>query len=321
MNVEEIPAKLREGIDALRLGISDLRTQLLARRVLVELRDDRLSGVALGRNGPTIDLPLPVGACRDGVPLEREAIGDLIGDLFLELGLAGARVCACLPRSASSWKVARWPRGRMPENGRAELRLQAPDLGLPWPLAEMYLEVEPLPGEPPRSLVLGAPQAVVDGWAEVFELAGLQLQRLLIPQVCEWSLLISLTENPQRGLEQWLLSLEPGRSRLWIVSDGVPVADWDLPGQPTQADEPTRSGLDPNLKAALERCRQFWQQQTGGLAHQQWLVYGEDASVDCAESELRRMLPSGILQRWRPAAANATLGLRLSGLRLCMGWP
>ncbi|MEB3307502.1 MAG: hypothetical protein VKK98_05040 [Cyanobacteriota bacterium] len=322
MNVEEIPGKLREGLDALRLGISDLRTQLLARRVLIELRDDGLRGVVLGPKGLTLELPLPQGACRDGVPLEREAIGDLIGDQFLELGLAGARVGVCLPTLASSWKVVRWPHARMPENGRAELRLRAADLGMPWPLAEIYLEVEPLPGEPPRSLVVAAPQAVVDGWAEVFELAGLQLQRLLTPQLCEWSLLTGREADLETGLEQWLLNLEAGRSRLWVVSEGVPVADWELPAQHPDRAQPPDRGLDPALLAELERCRRFWEQHSsrGVPAPQQWFLYGDDRIVASAEAGLRRMLPEGSLQRWRPAAADATLGLRLSGLKLCMGW-
>jgi hypothetical protein len=316
MNVEEIPAKIREGLDALRLGISDLRTQLLARRVLIELHDDGLRGVVLGPKGQTLELPLPQGACREGVPLEREAIGDLIGDQFLELGLAGARVGVCLPSLASCWRVVRWPHARMPENGRAELRLRAADLGMPWPLAEIYLEVEPLPGEPPRSLVAAAPQAVVDGWAEVFELAGLQLQRLLTPQLCEWSLLRGREADPKRGLEQWLLNLEAGGSRLWVVCEGVPVADWELPAQSPDG------GLDPAVRAELERCRRFWGQPSsrGVPASQQWLLYGEESILASAEPGLRRMLPEGSLERWRPAAADATLGLRLSGLRLCMGW-
>ena len=315
MNVEEIPGKLREGFDALRLGIRDLKTQVLSSRVLIELSDDCVRGVVLGANAPTLELPLPVGACRKGVPLEREAIGDLIGDQFLELGLAGARVGACLPKPASSWRVVRWPQARMPENGRAELRLRAPELGMPWPLAESYIEVEPLAGEPPRALVLAAPKPVVDGWAEVFDLAGLQLQRLLTPQVCEWSLLMGSDIHRQGDVEQWLLNIESAHARLWIVREGVPLADWELSGWNG------KPGADRTLRLELERCRRFWKQHSGGQVRQQWLLYGEEQQLASAEPELRKLVPADCLERWTPIQANPTLGLRLSGLRLCMGWP
>ena len=314
MNVEEIPGKLKEGFDSLRLGLADLRTQLLARRVVIEIHDGGLRGAVVGRKGEAIEVPLPPGTCRQGQPHEIEAIGDLIGDLFLELGLAGAKVSACLPLQASRWKVVRWPQGLMPENGRTELRLRAPDLGIPWPLSDVYLEVEPLPGTTARSLVVASPRRVVDSWVEVFELAGVQLQRLLPAQACEWGMLAGLGPQAARGEELWLLQIERTRSRLWLVADGIPVADWSLPGNRRS------DGLDPQLEEELQRCRRFWRQHSGGNASQRWLVYGDEDRVAAAEADLQRLLPAGALQRWQPADLGANLDLRLSGLKLCMGW-
>jgi len=317
MNVEEIPGRLRQGIDSLQLGLADLRTQLLARRVLLELHDGGLRGTVVGRKARPIrpiDVQLPPGSCRDGQPQEIEALGDLIGDLFLDLGLAGARVSACLPPRASRWAVVRWPDGLMPEDGRSELRRQAPDLGLPWPLDAVYLELEPLPGTPARSLLVAAPRRLVDGWVEVFELAGLQLLRLLPAQACDWGLLVGHGPQPAPGGERWLLELEPGRSRLWLVVDGCPQADWPLPGNRIS------DGLDPQLLDALERCRRFWRQHSGAEAPQHWVVYGDGQLVAAAEPGLRQLLPAGALERWPPAATDANLGLRLSGLKLCVGW-
>jgi hypothetical protein len=315
MNVEEIPAKLMEGLDSLRLGFADVRTQLLARRVLLDLRNDGLRGAVVGQAGEAIAVPLPSGTCHQGQPREIEAIGDLIGDLFLELGLAGAKLGACLPLQASRWTVVRWPQALMPENGRTELRLRAPDLGFPWPLSDVYLEVEPLPGTPARSLVVASPRQLVDSWVEVFDLAGVQLQRLLPAQACEWALLMGLGPKPAPEEELWLLEIQRSRSRLWLVADGRPVADWSLPGNRGS------SGLDPQLAEALQRCRRFWRQRSDGPASQRWLVYGAEDRLEPAEADLRQMLPAGALQRWQPPGLGADPDLRLAGLKLCMGWP
>lgn len=314
MNVEEIPGKLREGLDSLRLGLADVRTQLLARRVVLELHDGGLRGAVVGRGGAAIEVPLPPGTCRQGQPQEIEAIGDLIGDLFLELGLAGAKVSACLPLQASRWKVVRWPQGLMPQNGRTELRLRAPDLGIPWPLSDVYLDMEPLAGTPARSLVVAAPRRLVDSWVEVFELAGVQLQRLLPSQACEWQVLMGLGPQPAPEEELWLLEIQRSRSRLWLVADGLPVADWSLPGNRRS------NGLDPQLAEALQRCRRFWQRHSGGNPPQRWCVYGAEDRLGAAEAELQQMLPAGALQRWQPLGLGANLDLRLAGLKLCMGW-
>lgn len=300
MNVEEIPGKVKESADALRLGLADLRTQLLAKRVVLDIHDGGLRGAVVDARAEAIEVPLPPGTCRQGQPHEIEAIGDLIGDLFLELGLAGARVRACLPLQASRWKVVRWPQGLMPASGCTELRLRAPDLGIPWPLSDVYLAVAPLPGTPARSLVVASPRRLVDGWVEVFELAGVQLQCLLPAQACDWQMLAAMAPASEVGDgEQWLLELERSGSRLWLVADGRPIADWALPGQRRS------DGLDPRLAGALQRCRAFWQQHNGAQAPQRWWVYGTDDQVAAAELDLQQLLPAGALQRWQPAPIRA----------------
>lgn len=313
MKVDDIPGELNRSLDSLLLGWAHWRTRLLARRVVLAIHDDGLRGAVLGGKGDAVEVPLPPGTCRQGQPQEIEAIGDLIGDLFLDLGLAGAKLSACLPLQSSCWRVVRWPQGLMPESGSTELRLRAPDLGIPWSLSEVYLAVEPLPGTPARSLVVASPRKVVDGWMEVFELAGLQLQRLLPAQVCEWQMLLATAAQDAKAGEQWLLELRPSRCRLWLVVDGRPIADWSLPGQPRNA------GLDPTLTEELQRCCRFWLQHNGAGVAQSWWVYGSNDLVDPVEAELKQLLPAGALQRWQPPVIGANLDLRLGGLKLCMG--
>ena len=39
----------------------------------------------------------PEGVCRDGVPLQREAVGELIADLIFDCDCSGAELVLCLP--------------------------------------------------------------------------------------------------------------------------------------------------------------------------------------------------------------------------------
>ncbi|MFM7635972.1 MAG: hypothetical protein ACKO7Z_10435 [Cyanobacteriota bacterium] len=320
MNVEEIPAKLKETFDAARLGLADFRTQVLAKRVVLAIHDGGLQGAVVGAKGELIDVPLPPGTCRQGQPQEIEAIGDLIGDLLLELNLAGAKVSACLPLQACHWRVVSWPHGQMPESGSTELRLLAPDLGIPWTLSDVYLAVEPLPGTPARSLLVAAPRRLVDGWVEVFELAGVQFQRLLPAQVCEWQMLAPAgTRTADEDQERWFLELKRDYARLWLLAAGVPCADWTLPGQRR------RDGLDPQLEEALLRCRRFWRQHRGDQPRgdqpqASWCLYGPEESITAAEADLQRLLGPLVPERWQPPQPGGLADLRLAGLKLCMGW-
>ena len=222
---------------------------------------------------------------------------------------------ACLPLAASFWKVVRWPGGQAPDDGASELRLMASDIGMPWSIPSCYLDVHPLVGSPGCSLVVASPRQFVDAWVEVFELAGIQLQRLLPAQICEWQLLQESTgkKSGDPG-EQWLLELGSLRSRLWVVEDGVPLADWSLPGQRGA------EGLDAELKTQIDRRRRFWRHRRNSHKPQAWRVYGSDNCVVAVESDLRLLLGAHSLERWQPAGVGADVDLRLAGLKVNMGW-
>ena len=50
-------------------------------------------------------LAWPDGVCRDGVPLQREAVGELIADLIFDCDSPGAELVLCLPLQAADWCV------------------------------------------------------------------------------------------------------------------------------------------------------------------------------------------------------------------------
>ena len=380
MNVEEIPAKLKESWSDLQMQVAGLRTRLLAPRLLVELHDGGLRGWAKGfRQQQGVELPLPPGICRRGLPREVEALGDLVGDLLLELGMAGARVTAALPLQASQWRLIRWPLEEHPDEPEEALRQLAPELDLGFPLDQAYLNLQPLPPGPGaggpggsggdgdgggrdgggggvRSLLVASPRELVDAWAEVFDIAGLELHRLLPAQICEWRALQelglvavpgaqALDQGPLQGAmqgpgqEQWLLQLEPEQQRLWLVADGVPQADWTLPPPaPTPLPPPPQSRdtapqerpaqRAEQLAAELERRLRVWawhryRQGTGsaGRAQRQWWLYGRDPELlEALLPLLAERLPAEPLAVVDQEALAGELSLRLTGLKWLSGW-
>ena len=162
----------------------------------------------------------PEGVCRDGVPLQREAVGELIADLIFDCDCPGAELVLCLPLEAASWCVvdgfgADGSPGLLPQ------ALQSVDL--PFELAESYVTSSPVQ----ESLALvGVPRSLIQAWSEVAELADLPLRRV------DW-----LLTAAQRALDQltqawggdlaWLV-VEEKSLRLLLFRQGVPEVDHAL---------------------------------------------------------------------------------------------
>ena len=162
----------------------------------------------------------PDGVCRDGVPLQREAVGELIADLIFDCDCPGGELVLCLPLEAASWCVVDsygldWSPGLVPQ------ALQSVEL--PFDLAESYITSSPVQE---ALAVVGVPRSLLQGWIEVAELADLPLRRV------DWSLTAA-----QRSLHQltqawdgdlaWLVREEKSM-RLLLRRQGVPEVDHAL---------------------------------------------------------------------------------------------
>lgn len=207
--------------------IRPLKARLFPRELLLELHDDALRGQVLADGQPgnvRFAAPLPALTCRGGMPLEKEPLSDLIGDLLVRDGLLEAFVMVALPPAAVQWRVIEWPRGRpLPEDPLETARdLDAASLRLPFPLADAVLDAQPLPGDAPLLLFAASPRALVEAWIEVFTLAGTQLERIAPAQSCEYlGLRPILDQMGSRDLVA-LLSTHDGVTRLSLYRDGIP---------------------------------------------------------------------------------------------------
>ena len=226
-----------------------IRAQLFPRQLLLELQDDALMGQVLRGGGPepvSIDLPLPPLTCLDGQPLEKEPLGDLIGDLLVRDGLLDAVVLASLPEGAVEWRVIDWPLEAIPDDPIEALRTIDPTLSFGVPLAEATIDLRPLPGATPRMLLAVASKKLVEDWIEVFNLAGAQLERLAPPQSCRLAAVTALLQQAPDDQLTLLIHPLPAGGRLLLLRRAEPVFDWSLP----QADD--------DLVGEVNRCEAFY---------------------------------------------------------------
>jgi hypothetical protein len=235
--------------------IRPLQARFFPRLVLLELHDESLRGQVLGDGGEpgpvSIEAPLPALTCRNGLPLEKEPLGDLIGDLLVRDGLIEALVMAALPPAAVHCRVIEWPLSEIPDEPIEALRQIDPPLRLPFPLEEASLDLHPLPGgASPRMLLAAAPRALVDAWIQVFNLAGVQLERLAPAQTCQLAALQERLAGAPGDRLIALLEAGPEERRLVLVEGGVPVFEWELPGD------------DGALVAEVARCLRFYRRRS-----------------------------------------------------------
>ena len=162
----------------------------------------------------------PDGVFRDGVPLQREAVGELIADLVFDCDCPGAELILCLPLPAASWCVVDGY-GSDGSPGLVPQALQSVEL--PFGLAESYVTSSPVQE---ALAVVGVSRSLIQCWSEVAELADLPLRRV------DWSLTAA-----QRALDQltqawdgdlaWLV-IEEKSLRLLLFRQGVPEVDHAL---------------------------------------------------------------------------------------------
>ena len=263
--------------DDLEDRLRPVRAQLFPRQLLLELQDDSLKGQELRGSGPeavSIDLPLPPLTCLDGQPLEKEPLGDLIGDLLVRDGLLDAVVLASLPERAAQWRVIDWPFEAIPDDPIAALRTIDPPLNLAVPLSEATIDLRPLAGSTPRLLMAVASRKLVDDWIDVFNLAGVQLERLAPAQSCRLAAVTSLLEAAPVDELTVLIHPHPAGAQLLLMHRTEPVFDWPLPQD------------DEALVREVNRCVTFYRRRDPSIRRLRLLLSAPLPSQDSLQDAL-----------------------------------
>jgi hypothetical protein len=236
--------------------VRPLATLMFPRLVLLEIDDQGLRGHVLRNDRPeplSLRAPLPALTCREGMPLEKESLGDLVGDLLLSEQQLDAYVMAVLPFEACYWRVLVRPFPEPPDDPIEALQQLDPPLNLPFSLAEASIDLLPLAGHPDQMLMVAAPRRLVDAWIDVFRLAGAKLERLSPAQGC---LMAALSGHLLACDDDELVALVMPWNNdclLWFFHQGVPVFERLLPAD------------GPELIDELRRCLAFYHRQEPGL--------------------------------------------------------
>jgi Tfp pilus assembly PilM family ATPase len=279
-----------------------LRADLFPATVLLALSDQLLSVQRLPGRCESLPeallVPIPAATCREGRPLQVEALGDFIGDLILGEGQITAHLSVALPTTITQWRVFDCPWPQWPEDPAAALRALDPDLALPFPLEQAYLDLMPLEAPVPQALVAAIERDLLGAWLEVFAIAGVRVERIVPTQL---ALMVALQERLLMADPDSLVALlhpEAKALRLLVWRAGVPVYERLLAG-----------GSDQQV-AELERCLAFLHRRlslASTAVSQLWL----DGAV---EPEDRSRLEALLALPLEPLAADGFGSLVLQGL-------
>lgn len=227
---------------------------MFPQQILLELHDHGLRGQLLldgHRPGAVlIDAPLPALTCRNGMPLEKEPLGDLIGDLMVRDDLIEPIVMAVLPAAAVQCRVVDW----MPLKEAIDDPLEAlgriePSLNLPFALEQASFDLQPLSGNGAQMLLAATPRSLLEAWIQVFNMAGVRLDRLAPSQTCQMAAIHPLLEAAASDQLIALVNAGSEDRHLLLVRQGIPVFEWALPP------------ADDALVAEVSRCISFYRRQ------------------------------------------------------------
>lgn len=235
----------------------------------------------------------PAGSCRDGVPLQRELMAELLADLLLDSDVVGAQVVLCLPLAAANWRVL---------EGRSLQELQALEdprsllSGLDWPddLQASYLAFDACA----ESVIATSVQrSLLQAWVDVVEQADLPLHRV------DWCLAAAhrsiqrLTTSSTAALA-WLI-VEASVARLVLIRDSVPELDLQVVvSDPAAVIPALRQRVEAWFHATPDQQVLAWWLTVPDTEHAPW-----SALVDTTSGErlLNEALP------WSPVVWDQTV--------------
>ena len=255
-------ADLRDRFPALD-GLLVQITGYLSRRRVVLAASDRVLSLAWWDQGEqhSIDTNLPPGLCQEGVPLQREALAEMVADLLIDQGLASGSVELelLLPLPSCDWRLLDGASGLV---DASSLRVLAPEMTWPLQWQESYVTLSSLK-DSDMAMVVGADRLILQAWIDTVALADLNLCQAEWLLVAAWRALQALNA-PLQGEWAWLIESE-GVWRFVLLCDGLPELDVGL--QATQL---------PSIKEEVLFLLEAWdqKQRQAGARRSWWITAG-----------------------------------------------
>ena len=248
LSLAEIPQ-----IQAVQVSLKRL---LSVRRVLALVTDRRLICCWQNRSvwvWRSVDWP--TDACRDGLPLQREAMSEALEELLFDSDVVGARLEMLLPLDGVYWRVLQGVGADVFDSQASSVALKD---CLDWPLdpLESYVMATPCAD---AVLAVGVKRTMLQAWIDVVEQADLPLQRVDWIVSCAQRCLHQLNSHWTGDLA-WLFP-HGSAVRLVLVRNGVPEVDQTF----------AREGTAPDaLIAAIRRSVSAWCALTNDPAPLGW---------------------------------------------------
>ena len=193
---------------------------------------------------------LPADLCRDGLPMQRQALGELCADLLLDSGLStpGVDLELLLPLQACQWRLLEGDAELTVLDGEALRQLQ-PRLDWPFSLENAYLALHASVGTPTMCVLVGTQRLMLQAWVDVVEAADLRLHRVDWLLASAWSGLVgSFDQVPDELI--WLIRSRGGW-RVLLLRHGFPELDRWLGDVELSPDLAKAEALQAELKAML----------------------------------------------------------------------
>ena len=258
-----VPLSLGE-LPLLETWSINLRRLLTKQRVLAVVSDQRVVCSWRSKSGWVWrSATWPEGCCRDGQPMQQEAMGELLADLFLDADLMGPQVELVLPLESCEWRVLN---GISVDQLVMEDRSPAWHRDLDWSLepSNCYVSVAKCAAD---VLALGVSRVVMQAWIDVVEIADQPLRRV------DWALSsalrgLMLQLDTWQGDLAWLTPDQRGL-RLVLIRNGVPEVDY-----PIQITEPFA------MRQEIRRVVSAWQSLTVRPTGLGWWLSLPEHTVD-----------------------------------------
>ena len=233
----------------------------------------------------------PPDSIRDGQPLQRDAMAELLAELLFDCDVVGAQLELVLPLQGLHWRVLE---GVAPEQPMDSAELLATTTELNWPLelAESYLATTPCVD---HLLLVGCSRSLLQAWIDVVEMADLPLRRI------DW-----MVSSAQRGLmlEQeiwpgdlaWVFA-DASSYRLVVIRAGIPELDCRF-----------RLDNDADLPLELRKRVAAWQALCGSSLPLAWCLCLPEAMLTMLEPLIdpdRGETRFGVEVPWMPQAFTA----------------